>query len=455
MDKPPRRPATRSLPYEPFSLTKSASANRILRPSILFLRDPIVADRKAIAEEIVFVAQGRGVDFADVRVVEETSTRAMVQDGRGDKMSRQSELGAGIRVLVNGAWGFVSADTFSRRTLLTALDEAIELARDSAARVTDPAVMATIKPAVADYYAPFGIDPRNVPARDKIAAIKRYEAAARKHGGAMVVNSIVTYSDAVVAETIANTRGVLVDHETMRVVIGCQMAVHSDGITQLGVEHRGIVGGWEIIDFSLRAVDKAMALLSAKPAPAGSFPIIFHPSITGLLAHEALGHNAEADGVWSGQSILEGKLGQRHVAGQHEIADTIRVGQAHTVYRVTTSATKPAASSRLRKRCGCSRKTSSSISVRVRTPSQRFTTVRRPSPRGMSLGLKWGDVRVRSSEGSNIPFQVECRKESFFAPEQPSSTSTFQLTVESVGRTVMRICTESPSTTWTARSMGK
>jgi len=286
-----------------------------------------VTDRKSIAEEIVFVAQERAVDFADVRVVEETSTRAMVQDGRGDKMSSQTEAGAGIRVLVNGAWGFVSADTFSRKTLLAALDEAIELARDSAPRVTDPGMVASVTPATADYSTPYGVDPRTVEARDKIAAIKKYESAARKRGGAAVVNSIVTYGDVVVNETIANTHGVLIDHQTMRVVIGCQIAVHRDGVTQLGVEHKGIVGGYELVgatpdsEFTVKAVEKALALLDAKPAPAGSFPVIFHPSITGLLAHEALGHNAEADGVWSGQSILEGKIGQKVAADTVTIID--------------------------------------------------------------------------------------------------------------------------------------
>ena len=275
----------------------------------------------------MFVAQGRGVDFADVRVMEETSTRAVVQDGRADKMSSQSEAGAGIRVLVNGAWGFVSADSMGRKALLAALDEAIELARGSVERVTDPGMVADIKPSRMNAAAPFVRDPRAVGAREKIEAIKRYEAAARKHGGAAIVNSIVSYSDVVSAETVANTRGTLVEQETTRVVIACQVAVHADGVTQLGQEHKGIVGGFELIDatpegdFSIRAVDKGLALLKAKPAPAGVYPVIFHPSITGLLVHEALGHNAEADAVWSEQSILEGKMGEKVAAAGVTIVD--------------------------------------------------------------------------------------------------------------------------------------
>jgi TldD protein len=287
----------------------------------------VVADRKRIAEELVFVAAKRGVDFADVRVIEEAGTRALVEDGRADRASASSEAGAGIRVLVNGAWGFVSADTLSRKRLLVALDEAIELAKASAPRVTDPAIVAAIEPTVTTFVTAGERDPRTVGAREKIAAIKAYESAARKHGGAAVVNSICSYSDVWVAETIANTRGVLVEQESTRVVIGCQVAVARDGLRQMGMEHRGIVGGYEIVEhtaaegFSITAVDKALALLSAKPAPAGTFPVIFHPSITGLLAHEALGHNAEADAVWTGASILEGKVGQKVAAECITIVD--------------------------------------------------------------------------------------------------------------------------------------
>lgn len=286
-----------------------------------------MADRKKIAEELMFVAEKRGVDFADVRVVEESATRAVVEDGRADRISARAEVGAGIRVLVEGAWGFVSADSLSRRTLLAALDEAIELARASVRRVTDPATLAHIAPATASVKAAVRRDPASVSVAEKMRAIKAFEAAARTHGGGEVVNSIVSYSDTASAETVANTRGVLVDQETTYVVIGCQMALTRGGITQTGVEHKGIVGGYELVDatspeaFSIKAVDKARELLRSKPAPAGTFPVIFHPSITGLLTHEALGHNAEADGVWAGASILEGRMGDRIAAESVTIVD--------------------------------------------------------------------------------------------------------------------------------------
>ncbi len=55
---------------------------------------------------------------------------------------------------------------------------------------------------------------------------------------------------------------------------------------------------------------RAVELLTAENPPSGRFPVILAPSMVGLFTHEAVGHNAEADTVKSGNSILEGKIGK-------------------------------------------------------------------------------------------------------------------------------------------------
>ncbi len=95
------------------------------------------------------------------------------------------------------------------------------------------------------------------------------------------------------------------------------MVAKSPETRQRGSEHRAGLVGFELLDktepeeLSVRAADRAVDLLSAGRAPSGRFPVVFHPTITGLLTHEAIGHNAEADLVFAGESILDGKLGTR------------------------------------------------------------------------------------------------------------------------------------------------
>ena len=156
-----------------------------------------------------------------------------------------------------------------------------------------------------------------MPVSEKIGRLLEYERAGRDAAsdGEQIVNSIISYAQAWHEEVLANTAGTLIRSAGSRAVATALFVATDGRILQRGTEHRGIVGGAELLRhtepeaFSVRAAQKALAALTAKPAPAGRFTVIFHPSITGLLVHEALGHNAEADAVWAGESILEGRLG--------------------------------------------------------------------------------------------------------------------------------------------------
>jgi len=270
-----------------------------------------------LATHLCDVAKRRGVDFADVRVVRRDGESVLVQDGRADKLAASADRGVGVRVLVGRAWGFASADSLQRDRAEQCVDDAIALAKASEALVTDPARMAAITPVEAEDRSDPEILPGAMPIKEKIDRLLEYERAGRgaATNGGQIVNSIVSYAEGEHKETLANTAGTLVRSAGCRAVV-TTLFVASDGkVLQRGTEHRGIVGGAELLRqtepdaFSVRAARKALAALDAKPAPAGRFTVIFHPSITGLLVHEALGHNAEADAVWAGESILEGRLG--------------------------------------------------------------------------------------------------------------------------------------------------
>jgi len=272
-----------------------------------------------LARHLCDLATRRGADFADVRVARHRSESVLVQDGRADKLAASTDRGVGVRVLVGTCWGFASADSLRRRRGERCLDDALALAKASEAFVSDPARIARPPTIEADDRTDPAIAPGAMPVAEKIARLLEYERCGRAAAGdnGRIVNSIVRYADAWQEGVLANTAGTLVRTAGSRAVATCLFVATDGRILQRGMEHRGIVGGAELLrqtepePFGRRAANKALAALNAKPAPAGRFTVIFHPSITGLLVHEALGHNAEADAVWAGQSILEGRLGDR------------------------------------------------------------------------------------------------------------------------------------------------
>jgi TldD protein len=272
-----------------------------------------------LAKHLCDLAKRRGAAFADVRAVRRAGESVLVQDGRADKLAASTDRGVGVRVLVGTCWGFASADSLQPRRGEDCVNDALALAKASEAFVTDPAMIAEPAAVEADDRTDPEIPPGAMPVAEKIARLLEYERRGRAaaDGNGQIANSIVRYAEAWQEGVLANTAGTLVRSAGSRAVVTALFVATDGKILQRGTEHRGIVGGAELLRqtepdaFSGRAARKALAALKAKPAPAGRFTVIFHPSITGLLVHEALGHNAEADAVWAGQSILEGRLGDR------------------------------------------------------------------------------------------------------------------------------------------------
>jgi TldD protein len=89
-----------------------------------------------------------------------------------------------------------------------------------------------------------------------------------------------------------------------------------DGTVETGAETLGGHRGFELLEgdpgeIAASAARKALTLLDAGPAPAGSMPVVVGGGFGGVLFHEMTGHGLEADHVQKGASVYAGKLGER------------------------------------------------------------------------------------------------------------------------------------------------
>lgn len=266
-------------------------------------------------ERVLQVAREGGATFADIRVTRGGGTSVLVQDGRADKVAAGSSQGAGVRVLVDGAWGFAPTNNPTEPELLGCVHDALAMARAAAPSVTDPAVVADQEPVVDRVPLSVKRDPREVPLAERIAKAVEMEKVARGRDP-RIVNTVVRYSDGGGEMIVANTNGTYLETEGVRCQLGLRVIAADGGERQHSGRGRAGSRGYELIeevdpeDFAGKTADRAVSLLSADPAPAGKFDVVIDPLICGLLVHEAFGHNSEGDAVWTGNSILEGKLGQ-------------------------------------------------------------------------------------------------------------------------------------------------
>jgi TldD protein len=290
-------------------------------------------------------AKRAGASFADARAVDSTSTSLRRQDGKTDRLRQGTSLGVGIRVLLEGAWGFASTNEVGRDDLKRCLEAAVDMAKASQARIAEPGVMATLEAHQDEYVAPCEMDPRSVSLERKMAVVDALEAAAVAQTADRTANSFASYGDDVVREMVCSTQGADIDQTVTRTRLSVRVTAADGDVRQNGFEHKSSLGGFEVTEkaeppkLGEKAGSTAVMLLTAARAPSGKFPVILHPTIVGVFIHEALGHNCEADAVISGDSILDGKLGTAVASELVTVVDDATIPLSWGSYRFDSEGT--------------------------------------------------------------------------------------------------------------------
>lgn len=270
---------------------------------------------RELLEEIVGRAVKGGASFADIRAGNGRGTAVTAEDGRIHRCSSRTSLGVGLRVLVEGAWGFAQADSHEPEVLRRCLDDALAMAKAASSHVVEPAKVAEVEPIEAVSHYPVRIDPSSVPLSERVNTIAAFEERARKHD-ASIVNTVVHYHDGSGTTELCNSFGTYVRWEAAQCSLYVTATAANELTRQMALDGVARPAGWEVVaDVDMDAMaggvaTRAVELLDAVEPPAGMMPVIVDPGMTGLITHEAFGHNCEADLVWAGESIVAGKEGQ-------------------------------------------------------------------------------------------------------------------------------------------------
>ena len=64
---------------------------------------------REVTERALDTASARGAEYADVRVVRRIDESITIKTGRVEGVASGESEGFGVRVLVDGAWGFASS----------------------------------------------------------------------------------------------------------------------------------------------------------------------------------------------------------------------------------------------------------------------------------------------------------------------------------------------------------
>ena len=138
---------------------------------------------KHIAGWALDVCHAQGVQYAEIRIVDDRQRALSTKNGKVGYVSDSESLGAGIRVLANGAWGFAATEDLTREGIEITAGRALEIARSSARVKQEDVRLAPEKAYVDDWASPCRIDPFTTSVEQNIDLLLKIDAELRAVAG--------------------------------------------------------------------------------------------------------------------------------------------------------------------------------------------------------------------------------------------------------------------------------
>jgi TldD protein len=267
-----------------------------------------------LTDRALDTATALGAGYADVRVVRRLSESISIKTGRVEGVASGESEGFGIRVLVDGAWGFASSHELTATEADRVAGEAVRIARASATALREPAVLDDRPPAHGTFETPLVEDPFEVPLATKIGdLLAADEAAARVKGIAFTESMYAAQRE---WKTFAASDGSFTEQTITHVGSGIE-ANAVDGDEHQRRSHPDAGGGWQAAGYEYvrglglearagQLAEEAVELLTAPQCPSGRYTIILDPSQLYLQLHESCGHPTELDRVFGTEASYAG-----------------------------------------------------------------------------------------------------------------------------------------------------
>lgn len=272
---------------------------------------------KTLTDRALNLAQVQGATYADIRVVERRTQNIAVKNGVVEGLSDNLSQGFGVRVLVDGAWGFASSAVLDPMEVDRVTALAVKIARASALFKIHDVRLGPSVTHVGTYRTPFQIDPWDVSLEQKIDVLLRANEGLRATPGVMVASSSLAFWRE--HKTFANSEGAFLEQEIVESGGGIEATAVDREKSE--VQKRSYPNafardqrqeGWEaILALDLpgnapRVGEEAVALLAADHCPSGVTTLILGPTQLALQVHESCGHPIELDRVFGTEASYAG-----------------------------------------------------------------------------------------------------------------------------------------------------
>ncbi|MFA4295232.1 TldD/PmbA family protein [Xanthomonas perforans] len=281
-----------------------------------------VGRKKRLADAGLNAARQAGASYCDVRIGRYLRQFVITREDKVQNVVNTESIGAGIRVIVGGAWGFAATNELTEQGVAKAAAQAAAIAKANA-KVQGTPVQLAPTPGVGEvsWKTPIKKNAMEVPIKDKVDLLLGVNAAATA-AGANFVNSMLFVVNE--QKYFASTDGSYIDQDVHR--IWAPMSVTAidkasgkfrtrDGLSApmgLGYEYldgaasgkfvspNGVVNyglSYDMKEDAIAAAKQAQEKLKAPSVKPGKYDLVLDPSHTWLTIHESIGHPLELDRV--------------------------------------------------------------------------------------------------------------------------------------------------------------
>ncbi len=253
-----------------------------------------------LAELALSRVRAAGAEYGDIRILDSVTQTVHGEDRRIAQVRDSRDSGFGVRVLYRGAWGFAASSILSLEEVPKVAELAIEIAKGSAALLSEPVRLAD-EPVHRDrVITPRRSDPFSVPLGDKAMLLLDVMEYVHRQPG--IVRSRANLWARRDLKLFVSTEGSRLEFDLLATQGDFEAtAVHDGRFASRSFSTPHLRTGYELIaeaNFlaeAPRIAAQAVEKVKAPPVAPGRYDLVLDPEHLSLTIHESCGHPSELD----------------------------------------------------------------------------------------------------------------------------------------------------------------
>ena len=273
-------------------------ARAVIEPDFLAL--PLAT----VAAAALAAARAAGAQHADVRISRQRSRMVTVRDADPMGLTTDASTGVGVRVLVDGVWGFAATDRVDVDAAAEAARRAVDLARVAAPVAIERVTLADepVRAGVV-WASPVSVDPFAVPDAEildvlgsRTRSLLTHAAVQRAEATVHAARDLTYYADSHGTDALQQ-RTRIESHATA-------FHISDERFDDMRTCAPPVARGWEYVagngtwdwDAELAALPEWLAEKAVAPSvEPGRYDLVLAPTNLWLTIHESVGHATELD----------------------------------------------------------------------------------------------------------------------------------------------------------------